>query len=256
MKNSTTILPALLLIASFTANAQSLPSVQKISVRAPANIKIDGKATEWDDKFQAYNHATDVFYTLSNDDENLYLTVKATDHFIADKILRGGITLVINHTLTKKDNTAVSVTYPVLRNADMSAVTNLFSQKGNEKRDANGAAIQPDDLNKALESKSKLININGIKVIADDAISVYNEQGIKAVSLFDKDLAYTYELAIPLKYLELPNNGADGFSYSLIIHEPAASHYVPGGGPPGPPMPLATAGGPTDFWGEYTLAKK
>jgi len=61
MKNSTITLSALLLIASLTVNAQNLPNVQKVSVRAPANIKIDGKASEWDDKFQAFNHATDIF---------------------------------------------------------------------------------------------------------------------------------------------------------------------------------------------------
>ena len=52
------ILSILFAVITFTATAQKLPNVQATSLRAPANIKIDGKATEWNDKFQAYNHST------------------------------------------------------------------------------------------------------------------------------------------------------------------------------------------------------
>ena len=115
--------------------------------------------------FQAHNHATEIYYTLSNDNDNIYLAVQAKYQNVIDKIIRGGITLTINHTLKKKDQKAVSVTYPVLRDADMSAVTNMLQMKNNEKRDANGAAISTVDLNKVLESKDKMINISGIATI-------------------------------------------------------------------------------------------
>ena len=77
-----------------SAQAQKLPNVQKDGVRAPANIRIDGKTTEWDNKFEAYNKATDVFYTISNDDNYLYVTVQATQAAIIRKIIGGG---VLNH---------------------------------------------------------------------------------------------------------------------------------------------------------------
>ena len=76
--------------ASFAANAQGLPKVQQESIYAPANIKIDGKALEWGDKFQAYNVSNHLFYTLSNDDKNLYLIVFATDNATSSKIIYGG----------------------------------------------------------------------------------------------------------------------------------------------------------------------
>lgn len=61
------------LLAFTNTQAQKLPKVQQASLHAPANIKIDGKATEWEGKFEAYNPGSRVFYTLSNDSENLYL---------------------------------------------------------------------------------------------------------------------------------------------------------------------------------------
>ena len=51
----TAILFAGLTIIALPAHAQKLPKVQKTSIRAPENIKIDGKANEWDNKYQAFN---------------------------------------------------------------------------------------------------------------------------------------------------------------------------------------------------------
>ena len=67
----------LLLLINFSASAQK-DKIQKNNFRAPINVKIDGKLNEWGDKLQAYNTSTDIFYTISNDDDNLYLAVAAT----------------------------------------------------------------------------------------------------------------------------------------------------------------------------------
>jgi hypothetical protein len=244
----------------FAANviAQKLPNKQEKSILAPSDIKIDGMTTEWAGKFQAHNNATDIFYTLCNDDEKLYLIIQAGYDDVIDKILRGGITLTINHTLKKKDANAVTITYPVLRDADMSAVSNRFGRKTNEKREDKTITPKVDDLNQLLEAKDKLINVSGIPAITDPSISVYNDLVLKAVSKFDSNLAYTLELAIPLKYLALPNNGADAFSYQIKVNPPAEIRRpanILTAGPPPPPI-LTTSFSTTDFWGEYTLAKK
>jgi hypothetical protein len=256
------ILPRVLVVmlcVPVIVEAQKLPIVQKVSVRAPVNIKIDGKATEWAGKFQAYNKATDILYTLSNDDESLYLTVKVKMNAITEKILRGGITIEINHTLKKKDTAAVSLTYPVLRNADIRSVLNRVLGKYNEIREAKGAAVSVDDFNRFYDAKLKFINLSGIKEISDETISVYNQDNIKAISRFDKNMAYTIELAVPLKYLHLPNEGANGFKYRIKINGPAAENAPGPNEQYGPPMAVDNAGEgltATDFWGEYILAKK
>ncbi len=245
---------ALFFAGAVIANAQKLSNVQQTSLRAPADIKIDGKATEWDNKFQAYNKATDIAYTLSNDDERLYLIVQAKYRDVIDKILRGGITLTLNHSLNKKDDERIAITYPVFNGSGQSDVTNMLARKENEKRDTNNSDVSIDDMNKVLDARSKSIRVSGIKPVTDKDISVYNQEGIKAISQFDKQLTYTYELAVPLKYLTLPNNGADGFTYNIRINEPSDGSVSHGDAPP-PPMAI-TATAPTDFWGKYILAKK
>jgi hypothetical protein len=261
ISKSTTVTGAwvLLMAGALIVNAQKLPNIQQSSVLAPANIKIDGKPTEWNDQFKAYNKATDIYYTVSNDGVNLYLTVQAQYQDVIDKIIRGGITFTVNHTINKKDDAAVVITYPVIRGADMALVTNLLAGKCTAKNGAASTAVPVDDFNQLWDAKSKIIGIKGIKALADEGISVYNDDGIKAAAQLDNRVFYTYELAIPLKFLHLPNQGGDAFSYHIKVNEPAdVQVYRPSGSAPAPPPPpmMLEATVPTDFWGEYVLARK
>ena len=76
--------------------AQKLPESQEISVLAPNNVKIDGRAGEWNNRLQAHNRSTDIDYTIGNDKANLYIVIQSKDAVIAKKILAGGITVRIN----------------------------------------------------------------------------------------------------------------------------------------------------------------
>ncbi|MDB5029525.1 MAG: hypothetical protein JWP71_246 [Mucilaginibacter sp.] len=255
------------LVIAFIANAQKLPNVQQISLRAPANIKIDGKLTEWGDQFQAYNHATDIFYRMANDDENLYLTVQAVDPDIINKIVDGGVTLTIQKSTDKKDKNNISITYPVADRKNH-LMFNLRNRKGFVP-DTSARAADSTMLynNKKLEINCKWIRIKGIPDL-DTLLSVYNIDGIKAAGLFDRRKIYTFEISVGLKYLRFSANDAIKFAYHIRVN---------GGRPITPPTPdngaSATAPGvvrilavsarldgirttPTDFWGEYTLAKK
>lgn len=253
------------ILTTKAVQAQKLPNVQKASVWAPDKIKIDGKADEWNDQYQAHNNATDIYYTLSNDSENIYLVLKINRAFVIDKIIKGNISVTINHTLKKKDDSPVTISYPALKRADAYGISNLLNSKIGVHSDVTAADNSLKGINNLLATKSKSINVHGIKSISDEDISVYNDEGIKAVSKLDKPLVYIYELAIPLKYLELPNNGLEGFSYHIKLNAEKESNNanaevsissMNSGGLPPPPPPARASVATTDFWGEYTLAKK
>src|ERR1700742_4496861 len=158
--------PALLSGICLSASAQKLPTTQKASLRAPSNTKIDGKATEWDNKFQAYNNATNVFYTLSNDDNNLYLTVQADEQSVINKILRGGITLTIQKSGKKTDKDGMSITYPVFGTdrprINFRGMPQIVSGSPVSVKQADSFMYAN---NKLLAEKSKNIIIRGIKDI-------------------------------------------------------------------------------------------
>jgi len=215
----TFLLLSALVVAAVNGIAQKLPTKQEGSVRAPAAVKIDGKVTEWD--FKAYNNATDVFYTIAHDDENIYLAIKVTDEFIVRKILSGGITFVINSVGKKTDEGAATIRYP------------LFNYKNKPDIKFSLRAVPADSVNyfisannKNFASNGKFLRTAGIKGV-DTLLSVYNTDGISLASSFNKELHYNYELSIARKLVKDAVNSDGKFNYKIILH-PITMDDIPG----------------------------
>jgi len=308
-KTPIAIMLCLLMAQQGFSQADKLKNVQESSLQPPVNVKVDGNLKEWNDKFEAYNKATKLYYTLSNDDNFLYLVVKSTDAINNNKIAAGGITLIVNTEGKKKDKDAFSITYPV--------VTRRFGGPGgggpggppggfggdrgpggfggdrnrNPGQDSAFIAAQ----HKQTLAAAKEIKVAGFKSITDSMISVYNEYGVKAAIGYDAAGNYDYELAIPLKLLNLSTDNAKEFAYDIKVNglsgmpfgdrRPDGGGGPGGGGPPGGGVGIVTSDGgvrggppgggggdavrfggpppgmqemlsPTDFWGKYILAKK
>jgi len=254
--------------ASFAANAQKLPKVQTESVYAPANIKIDGKPTEWDGKFQAYNVSNHLFYTLSNDDKNLYLIIHTSAVNTINKIYVGGITFTVN-SLSHLGKLPVSITYPVIRGINNAVYMHANDTYREYKKDSIANAQNITDLihlkNEQFNSIYNELRTSGIKEGDDPFISVYNTDGIKVRALFDSNFAYTYELALPLKYLGQVLDSADKLIFDIKLN---GNDRGNGRFTPNPPRAFRPDGSeiinmdnlyvtnPTDFKGQYTLAKR
>ncbi|HEY4326119.1 MAG TPA: hypothetical protein VGN20_19170 [Mucilaginibacter sp.] len=263
----------LLIIVAATASAQKLPKVQGISVRAPKNIKIDGRSTEWKNgTFQAYNTSDRIYYTMSNDDDNLYLIVRTPGLSEGEKVIRGGVVLTISHSLSKKTRESasgnVSIKFPIASSDKFFSITQAYDEYNAFKKDTVAYQKQIDSLtwgvNKMADESFKQIGVVGIKNIEGPLVSIYNEYGIKAMVKIDRKMAFTCELAIPLKYLGISVNAPTKFSYNIELPGiPPAINKNPNA--LAPPTVERNGGGvsddfeyvnnPTDFWGVYTLAK-
>jgi len=255
----------LILVTAINGHAQKLPNVQVQSVRAPAIVKIDGKPTEWG-ILQAYNHATEIFYTMANDDENLYLVVQATDQDIINRIMGGGVTLHIQPLEKNTDNEAISVKYPVLeKRTSVTFILNRGIVLDTTPKIADSVMAAN---NKRLEQFCRWITVKGIKGL--DTLSVYNEDHIKAVAAFNNRRVYTFELSISLKQLGCSQNNRTTFSYhitldglkglttSLLIRPTDTPEMIAEGQRLMVSVTAKTLrlSSPTDFGGKYTLALK
>jgi hypothetical protein len=261
--------------------AQKELKVQEASIRAPDKVKIDGKSDEWG-TLQAHNTVDRIFYTVANDDKNLYVVIRTQGPFVNDKMCNGGFTFTVSHSVDKRkrekaaDN--VSVTYPVVDKERVKKVNNASDvyfynwsgnrRAGNEKHIDSLQAV----INEYSDAAFKEIRVTGIKDV-DTLISIYNTDGIKAIGHFDNTLLFNCEIAIPLKYLGLDANDGTKFSYNIKMSGVAkrATPVVVNlrrSGPgsidalPPPMAPIITDPNllyiidPHDFWAEYTLAKK
>ncbi len=247
-----------------TANAQKLPNVQQAGLYAPTDVKVDGKAMEWDNKFQAYNKSTSILYTIANNTDNLFLVAQAIDKTTIDKILGGGITLTISNA---KDKTLapVSITSPIIP-PNKSSTVGKFRTAGTD-----SLLIE---VNKEISAAFKELHLKGVGAIPDSLISVYNEYGIKALGLMDINKAYTFELVVPIKYLsQLINAGGMDYKIQLNSIKINAGNFTLNGVAADPSTspaaaeilrrmsmeatgPMAELMNPTNFSGNYTLAKK
>ena len=201
------ILTSVLLLTAFFVKAQKLPNKQTTSLRIPAALKIDGKATEWNNNFQAYNNDTGIFYTIANDDKDLYLIIKATNIDAIKRIINNTFSFAINKVGDEKKT--ISITLPI------------FEKEG--KRDLSrslytGEALSEDSLiskaNLNLQ-KIKYFVLEGFEGITNENTPVYNEYGIIAKALFDNTKALTYELIIPRKYI---NSASNKLNYTISIY--------------------------------------
>jgi hypothetical protein len=264
-------LTILLSVACFSTYAQKLPVVQQTSLPASANVKVDGKLNEWNEKLEAYNAVTEVYYRIANNKDHLYLTVRVTDHDIIKKIIVGGLAFTIKKNGNKKDKDGAVITFPAYQQGQNHPFITLETASEIEK-DAANYASRWDSLintsNNRIKGGFKFIGTSGLKDINDEMIPVYNADGIFAAAMLDDNLYYNFELAVPLKLLpgssalksftyniklnghafggsDLKDNGRfvmwvrDGYNYRMDDSSPRS-------------WSLASS---TDFWGEYTLAK-
>jgi hypothetical protein len=223
------------------ASAQKLPSSQEKGVRAPATVKTDGKADEWGG-LQAFNRSTELSYTVANDDSTLYLVAQSAVSQVSNKIMRAGITFSVSPSDKKNAKNPVAITFPYIQPPKPIALVpgpngagptmTVVSGSGRQIFQGDAAAVkrQRDSLVYANNLKRiqsfKDIKVKGIPAIADTLISVYNEEGIVTRCSFTQEGLYTYELAIPFKYLGVDIKRPQELAYTVRV-EPINSG-VPG----------------------------
>jgi len=282
-------------LSVFSLSAQAQKTVQESAVWAPDNIKADGKLNEWGDNLQAFNKATQVYYTMANDNQNLYIAMRSANQNAANKIVAGGLNLTINAAGKKSDKDAVVIVFPTPNIASLSnRVAPAVRQPGETGRPQVDNELIAEIQKAAIEA-AKEIRQHGIKEIADTSLSIYNQYGIKAGISYDAKGNLLYELVVPLKYLHLTDGTA--FAYNIkvngiggdttprggvgggfigtppVVEQPNINRNAtnfnagsggsggaftsgPGSSRPADMIDLQDMMNSTDFWGKYTPAKK
>lgn len=249
---------AILIGCSFLAKAQKLPNKQEASVYAPSDLKIDGTAKEWNDTYQAYNHATETWYTIFNDEGNLYFIFRANEIEVIQKIITGGITIAISSVDKKSNLKPVSMTYPVV--PFMNSQVNY---------DLKPTPLSDNDvklINSKINDHLKDIKITGVKSVPDSVVSIYNDLGIRGAHRVDNKKNYICEMALPLSYIKHLIDDKGTLAYRVQVTGIDLKTTIVVGGrsssDPTPPSSEAAPHGllydtsPTYFSATYTLAKK
>ena len=256
MKITRTILLALFAICSGNLYAQNLPKVQQGGMKVPTAVKVDGNLSEWNNSFKADNPANRFYYSIANDEKNLYLVVKMQEVNGNFKAIKGGVHLTIFAGTTK------SISFPHFKNRNEQihdySHKGLYYSKNRSPENLKALDSVFQAGNKLAATTFKEIDLVDEKGLPLQTISLYNEHGIRAAGRFDKDMHYVLEMSIPLKYLGLEDQNNLKFKYNLGL---IATNDMRNG--KGPIMKIGANGPPdilyqmnrTDLIGEYVLAK-
>ncbi len=216
----------MLLSLGFRLTAQKLPDVQESAFWLSYPLKVDGKLDSGGIDLKAYNKNTKLFYSICNDDKNLYLVLKSTDAANNTKIMMGGISVTVNPSDKKKDKNGYTVTFPVIsraargqrgqRGGGSGGFGRGMGQAGESGQRPDSAAIA--EMRRQQIAQLKEISVSGFKDITDSLISIYNEYGIKVAVNYDNEGSFIYELAIPFRQLGMDPDKQKEFMYNVKVN--------------------------------------
>jgi hypothetical protein len=247
--------------------SKKLPRIQLKSIKAPEKVIIDGKIEDWSVGFSAFNSNTNTFYTIANDASNLYLIIKSGNYEAMQKMLLGGVRLIIKH-----EKSEFKLSYPAYSKSNLNWIANWGSSVSINSPLFNNriADSTMKERNLTLAKRIKMIGIKEFGAETDTLHSVYNAKGIVARSRFDLEGNYIAEWSIPLSFLmssgkkitafeykiELPGRTVNSMKVNVDTERQRIFVDVPGG--EGYVIPLnsgnLTISLPTDFKGKYVLS--
>jgi len=147
-------------------------------------IIIDGDNKDWPSPYPEYDEKASLGYAVSNDKENLYITVETGDPATQLKILRQGFTVWIDKTGGKEQTTGIH--YPLQHEGK-----NNFSSDGQQQQTTSSRSQwQQRDNSGNNTEKRRLALEDRVRAALDDA-NAYSLEGFKSCnkrfSLLEKD---------------------------------------------------------------------
>ncbi len=166
------------------------PALQSTYQKAP--VTVDGTASEWRIPLRFYDPDTKLNYSLTNDDDKIYLCARIVDELSQAKVVRNGIYIWFD-TLAKK-NKAVGILFPV---PDKSSDD---FQPTNRSGDGNKHAYSLEAIKKKFLQQANQVQLTGFKSGVPDFLAASeNEFGIRVSINWDVNNIMIYEAAIPFK---------------------------------------------------------
>jgi hypothetical protein len=199
-------------------------------------VSADGNASEWRIPLRFYDSDTKLNYTLSNDDEKIYLCVRIVDELSQAKVIRNGLNIWFD-TLAKK-NKQCGILYPVPSlNAEDNQSDGVGSGggRGGHHGDKRSGGGDVDAVKNKFLRQANQMQLIGFKKGIPDYLASDNEYGINVSINWDVNNIMIYEAVIPFKTFYKPSlNAKDSlrnFDFSMTIHGfPAPEKKDDGGG--------------------------
>jgi hypothetical protein len=158
-------------------------------------VKADGLPNEWSKPLKHYDSNTKLQYTFSNDRQNMYLCIRATDETTQKKILRGGLEIWIDTTGKNKERTGISYPLPDLTTREETDMEQR-NQRGSDQNQENGEGYKRK---KKFRNEKSEMQLTGFKSPVGGVVPLKNIYDIDVNMNIDSLDILTYEAIIPFK---------------------------------------------------------
>ncbi len=219
-------------------------------------VVADGNPSEWRIPLRFYDSDTKLNYTLSNDDEKIYLCVRIVDELSQAKIMRSGLNIWFD-TLAKK-NKQCGILFPVPDKGGDEYQTDVASSSGSNRGGGKKGRDVDAIKNKFLRQANQM-QLVGFKKSIPDYLAPENEYGINVSINWDVNNIMIYEAVIPFKTFYktalVAQDSLRNFDFSMTIHgfpapekkddgnSGSSGSAIPGGGMGGNGMNSGGMGG-------------
>jgi len=179
-------------------------------------ITVDGSSADWTLPLQYSDPDTKVNYSVSNDQNNLYIFIESNEDATVTGITKNGFQVWIDTTGRK--NHQVGILCPFPQRAENPADNNGQRQRrnsnaGNNSQQQYGGipdAANQSSVHRRFIERTKQIHVSGFKTIPDGLIKLPDTCGISIGVSWDNSNYLLYEVAIPLKsFLKYPILSSD-----------------------------------------------
>ena len=188
-------------------------------------VVVDGDPSEWFIPLRFYDADTKLNYTLSNDDEKIYLCVRIVDELSQAKVIRNGLNIWFD-TLAKK-NKQCGILFPVPdKGADEYQTDGVSTEDGSGGHHRGGGGKHGgggvDGVKKKFLRQANQMQLIGFKKGIPDYLAPENEYGINVSINWDANNIMIYEAAIPFKTFYKPalvaKDSLRNIDFSMTIH--------------------------------------
>ncbi len=205
-------------------------------------VTIDGKTNDWDVPLRFFDTKTKLNYTVSNDGENLYICIRATDNDNVSGITRRGLQIWID--TTGKKSHQVGILCPIPKGSS--------SENGERHKNAEGSGdnmqqpssaytgmpdtMKENRMHRHFVENAKQMHVSGFKTVPDGILGIPNTYGINIGVSWDNSNVLVYEVSIPfksfLKYPLLPSDSSKimGISFNFTVTPQRVASSGGGGG--------------------------
>ena len=181
-------------------------------------VVADGNASEWRIPLRFYDSDTKLNYTLSNDNEKIYLCVRIVDELSQAKVMRNGLNIWFD-TLAKK-NKQCGILFPV-----PDKTTDEYQTDGEGGRGSHRGGGKKGDADAAKSKflrQANQMQLTGFKKTIPDYLAPENEYGINVSINWDANNIMIYEAVIPFKTFYKPSltakDSLKNIDFSMTIH--------------------------------------